>query len=139
MSPKGETPDRVSTLAAELARARPMRRGSLSERWMKCGKSACACRHDDDARHGPYLSVTRVVAGRTQSRYVNPEHAALVRRQIEAGRQFAERVDALRSACETWADAELEAASIKAPAEAEAEKGGSKRSLRTRSRKKSKR
>ncbi len=40
------------------------------------------------ARHGPYLSLTRVEAGKTTSRYVGAAQAALAREQVEAGQQF---------------------------------------------------
>ena len=63
-------PPSVRDLATRLAEPRPMRRGSLSERSMKCGQAGCRCQHDPQARHGPYLSLTRVEAGKTKSRYV---------------------------------------------------------------------
>jgi hypothetical protein len=36
-------PARIAQLAAALSQAEPIRRGSLYERWMKCGQAACAC------------------------------------------------------------------------------------------------
>ena len=43
-----QAPDTARQLAMELAQARPMRRGSLSERYMKCGIGICdACALDD--------------------------------------------------------------------------------------------
>ena len=65
-----------------------MRRGSLSERYVKCSKPGCACAERPAARHGPYYSLTRTVGGRTQSRFVPAEQADLVREQIAAGQQF---------------------------------------------------
>ncbi len=38
---------------------KPMRRGALSERYVKCSKKGCACAESPDARHGPYYSLTR--------------------------------------------------------------------------------
>lgn len=52
-----------------------MRRGSLGQRWMKCGKERCACATDEGARHGPYFSLTRRVGGRTRSRRLTAEQA----------------------------------------------------------------
>jgi hypothetical protein len=128
-------PPRVRQLATELADAKPMRRGSLSERMIKCSKPGCACAQDAKARHGPYYSLTHAVEGKTHSHFLTAEQADLVRRQIEAGRQFRGRVDALWEACEQWADREL--ADLSASSE-EAKKGGSKRISRTRSPKRSK-
>src|SRR5437660_4949940 len=102
-------PSRVAQLAAEFSHPEPSRRGSLYERQMKCGQAACACQHDPQAAHGPYITLTQKVEGQTHSRYIPPEQAPVVRRQIEAGRQFRERVEAYWEACERWADEQLEA------------------------------
>lgn len=32
---------------------KPMGRGSLSQRYIRCDERGCRCRTDDDARHGP--------------------------------------------------------------------------------------
>lgn len=119
-----EVPPRVRQLATELAVARPMRRGSLSERTIKCGKPGCACARDPEARHGPYYSLTHAVAGKTQSRFLNAEQAELVRRQINSGRIFRGHVEALWEAGEQWADNQL--ANVSASS-GEAKKGGSRR------------
>ena len=63
--PNSVVPEEVSAVASQLAEPRPMRRGSVSERYVKCNKAGCACADRDDARHGPYYSITRVVKGRT--------------------------------------------------------------------------
>lgn len=112
-----------------------MRRGSLSERMIKCSKPGCACAQDPEARHGPYYSLTHAVEGKTHSRFLTAEQADLVRRQIDAGRKFRGRVEALWEACEQWADSQL--AVVSASSE-EAKKGGSKRISRTKSSGKSK-
>jgi hypothetical protein len=112
-----------------------MRRGSLSERSIKCSKPGCACAQDPKARHGPYYSFTRAVRGKTQSRYLNAEQAALVRQQINAGHKFRDDVDALWETCEQWADSQL--ANVSASS-GEAKKGGSKRVSRKKSPRKSK-
>jgi hypothetical protein len=128
-------PPDVRQLATELADAKPMRRGSLSDRMVKCGKPGCACAQDPKARHGPYFSFTHPVGGKTQSRFLTAEEADLVRQQIDAGRKFRGRVDALWEACEQWADSQL--ADVSASS-GEAKKGGSKRISRTKSPRKSK-
>jgi len=130
-----EIPSSVRELAAVLSQPKPMRRGSISERTMKCGKASCPCQQDPNARHGPYYSLTRPRAGKTQSRYLSPEQAELAQEQIEQGHKFREQVEQYREACERWADAQL--ASSQAATEA-AEKGGSKRTSKTKSSRKSK-
>ena len=113
-----------------------MRRGTINERHMKCGQSNCPCQSDLKARHGPYYMLTRAVGGKTRSRYLSQEQAFTVRRQIEAGREFRRRVDALWEACEQWADAELEPGEQTAEA---AEKKGSRRRSNGKSRMRSRR
>src|SRR5437879_11907226 len=97
-------PSRVAQLAAEFSHPEPIRRGSLYERQMKCGQAACACQHDPQAAHGPYITLTQKVEGQTHSRYIPPEQAPVVRRQIEAGRQFREQIGraSCRERVEQW-------------------------------------
>ena len=80
-----DVPSSVRELAAVLSQPKPMRRGSVSERTMKCGKAGCPCQEDPKARHGPYYSLTRPTAGKTHSRYLSPEQAELAQQQIEQG------------------------------------------------------
>ena len=132
-----DVPAAVRDLAAQLAQPCPMRRGSLSERLVKCNKPGCPCADRPDARHGPYYSVSRVVKGRTRSRWLDADQAQTVRQQVEAGQEFRKHVEAYWQACEQWADAQLdtpEAASREA-----AKKGASKRRSRSRSSRRSKR
>ena len=115
-------PKTVKQLAEQLAQARPMRRGSLGERWVKCGKPNCACATDDQARHGPYFALTRSRKQGTQSRRLSAAAADLARQQLLDGQRFRELIKAYWQACEQWADAEL----YEAAAEG-GKKGGSRR------------
>lgn len=137
MADAAAVPARVRTLATQVGDPTPMRRGSLSERYVKCSKPGCRCAERAEARHGPYYSLTRTVAGRTQSRFLPAAQAALIRQQIAAGQQFRRHVDAYWEACEHWADAELEARA--APAPAGGQKKGSARPSRPKSSRRSKR
>jgi hypothetical protein len=130
-----EAPPRVRQLASELADANPMRRGSLCERTIKCGKPGCACAQDPKARHGPYYSLTHAVGGKTRSRFLTADQAGIVRQQIDVGREFRIRVDDYWDACEEWADSQL--ADVSASS-GEAKKGGSRRISKTKSSRKSK-
>jgi len=103
-----EVPGSVRELGTRLAQPQPMRRGSLSERYVKCSKPGCACATNPKARHGPYYSLTRAVGGQTHSRFLSAEEAELVREQIATGQQFRQRLDTYWVACEQWADAQLE-------------------------------
>ena len=119
-------PQDVRALTTRLAYAKPMRRGSVSERYVKCNRSGCPCGDRDEARHGPYVSLSRVVAGKTRSRWLSGEQAKIVRAQVEAAQQFRKLVEEYWQACEEWAYVELRTAQAASPAEA-AKKGGSRR------------
>src|SRR5438876_6884434 len=108
MTASPEIPARVRQLATELAQPQPMRRGSVSERTIKCGKAGCACANDPQARHGPYHSLTQAVKGKTRSRFLTAEQATTAQQQITAGRKFREQVDDYWEACEEWADAQIQ-------------------------------
>ena len=130
-------PADLRALAHHLAELRPMRRGSLSERYVKCNKAGCRCARHPEARHGPYYSVSRVVKGRTKSRWLTAAQAVQVRAQLAAGQQFRQQLEACWQACEHWADAELDAPA--AASQEAAKKGGSKPPSRPRSARRSKR
>ena len=66
-------PGDVEALLARLAEPKPMRRGSVSERYVKCNKPGCPCAENPEARHGRYFCVSRVVKGKTQSRWLDTE------------------------------------------------------------------
>ena len=108
-----------------------MRRGSLSERYVKCSKPGCKCAEKPEARHGPYYSLTRASHGKTRSRLLSIEQSISASEQIDAGREFRQQVEAFWEACEQWANEQLEERDI-AAAKA-AEKRGSKRASKKKS------
>ncbi len=122
-----EVPPAVPEALSAVAESQPMRRGSLSERWVKCSRPGCACSERPDARHGPYFSLTRMIDGKTRSRLLSGEQAEIVRRQIDAAHRFRKRLEAYWRACEGWADAQLDAAT---PAPKGEERGSKRRSKR---------
>ncbi|MFB3903946.1 MAG: DUF6788 family protein [Acidobacteriota bacterium] len=126
-------------VAAARARGNlhPMRRDTISERRMKCGQMSCACHQSSEARHGPYFTMNRVVAGKTRSRYLTPEQAELARQQAAAGQEFRAQVEAAWETCERWGDAQLDAVQAASQGKA-AKKGASKRPSRLKPSKRSK-
>ena len=70
----------------------------------------------------PITRSRRRRAGRPARATWPAEQITLLRRQIEAGREFRQQVEAYWGACEQWADAELEPT----PAAEAAEKKGSR-------------
>ncbi len=135
--PNPVVPEKISALANQLAEPRSMRRGSVSERYVKCNKAGCPCVDRKDARHGPYYSVTRVVKGRTKSRWLDAEQARQVREQVATGQKFRKLVEAYWQACEQWADGQLE--NSETASQEAAKKGASKQRSKPRSSPRSKR
>ena len=137
MADTNDIPAAVREALAALVEPRPMRRGSFSERFMKCNKPGCPCAENPEARHGPYFSLTRGVAGSTRSRLLSSEQAQVARSQVEAGQQFRKDVEVYWQACEAWGDAQLDA--TQAASHEAAKKRGSKNPSTRKSRRRSKR
>ena len=89
--------------------------GSLVERWMPCGKPNCRCT-DPDQRHGPYWQLSWKEGGKTVSRRLSPEHAALYREWIANRRQLDALVKQLHDVSATARQRLLEAADETSPA-----------------------
>ncbi|GAC1363985.1 MAG: hypothetical protein NVSMB32_06060 [Actinomycetota bacterium] len=60
----------IATALGEIGFALP---GSLVERMTACGKAGCRCQGDPPVLHGPYLSWTRAVGGKTVTRKITEE------------------------------------------------------------------
>jgi len=78
---RGEIMDQIHSLG-------DMRRGSLVERYLPCGKEGCHCTRPDSRGHGPKYSVTWKVSGKTKTEYVSEEEVPQVREQLETHRRF---------------------------------------------------
>ena len=61
---------RIAAAFGEIGFALP---GSLVERMTSCGKAGCRCQGDPPVLHGPYLSWTRAVDGKTVTRKITEE------------------------------------------------------------------
>ena len=94
MSESEMVPEPVRKAVEKLAQPTPMRRGSLGQRFLRCGRPNCRCATHEDARHGPYFNLTRTVGGRTRSRRLSAQQAERARLQVAAGREFRQQVEA---------------------------------------------
>lgn len=75
----------------QLSVPRDMRRGSISETYRRCGKSACWCGQPDQAGHGPFYAFTTKVEGKTQSVQLRPGPELIkLQQQVAAYREFRE-------------------------------------------------
>jgi hypothetical protein len=59
---------RAARLTAQIAALGFMLPGTVASRYTRCGKPGCRCTATPPALHGPYLTWTRKVAGKTVTR-----------------------------------------------------------------------
>ena len=57
--------------------------GSLVDRRMSCGNPKCPCSRDPAKLHGPYHQLSWKEKGKSVSRFLSPEEAALYREWID--------------------------------------------------------
>jgi hypothetical protein len=79
---------RLQQLASMLAPAGFISSGSVVHRFVPCGKLGCRCQADPPQLHGPYWQWTRVLAGKTTTRRLNPEQARLYQEWIANRRRI---------------------------------------------------
>jgi hypothetical protein len=63
----------LERIRKELAGIGPCLPGSLNVRTGRCGKARCSCHADPPRLHGPFLSWTRKVAGKTVTKLLTDE------------------------------------------------------------------
>lgn len=94
-------------LQAQLADIGFVLPGTINVAMNRCGKPNCACHATPPRLHGPYITWTRKVAGKTVTRRLTPEQLARYRPWFENRRHLRELV------------AELEELSLKTAEQAE--------------------
>ena len=94
----------------KLAAIGDFRQGSLTQRYMRCGKANCRCAGDGARGHGPYWSLTREVDGKTQTRTVPVAAVERVREQIAEYHRFRglvrDMIELNRQVCDAQLDAD---------------------------------
>ena len=99
---------RLHELKAQLAEIDFILPGTINVAMNRCGKPNCACHADPPRLHGPYITWTRKVKGKTVTRRLSPEQLERYRPWFDNARRVRELL------------AQLEAASLSAMAAAEA-------------------
>ena len=108
MPPNPRSPEpRLRELQAQLAAIGFALPGTINIAMNRCGKPTCACHKDPPRLHGPYVTWTRKVNGKTVTRRLNAE-------QLERYRPWFENTRRLRQLT-----AELEALSLDTAEQAE--------------------
>ncbi len=88
------TQARLARELGEIGFALP---GSLVWRSTKCGKTGCRCQGDPPELHGPYLSWTRAVAGKTVTRNITAEQQQRYQQWFDNARRLHELVTELQT------------------------------------------
>jgi hypothetical protein len=99
-----QTRKQLATALAQLDFVLP---GSIVVRHMRCGKTPCRCKADPPELHGPYISWTRKVAGKTVTRLLDPDQLDRYQHGFDNARRLRQLI------------AELETLSLQATEQAE--------------------
>ena len=59
------------------------RKGSITKRWMTCGRPRCSCKTDINKRHGPYYWWTTKEKGKTKALLISKSFLAEARAYIK--------------------------------------------------------
>jgi hypothetical protein len=84
--------------------------GSLVWRTTACGKAGCHCQDDPPVLHGPYLTWTRTVAGKTVTRKISEDQQAHYQPWFDNARRLHHLVTELE-ALSLWAFQQAEGTS----------------------------
>jgi len=103
-----QPPDpRLQQLQAKLAQIGPVLPGTINVAMNRCGKRNCACHADPPRLHGPYITWTRKIAGKTVTRRLTAEQLERYQPWFENNRRLRQLIS------------ELEALSMQAAEQAE--------------------
>lgn len=98
---------RLADLQAQLAQIGPVLPGTINIVMNRCGKPNCACHQDPPRLHGPYITWTRKVSGKTLTRRLTADQLERYQPWFENNRRLRQLI------------AELEALSLHAAEQAE--------------------
>lgn len=93
-----ESPQRrLAELRAELAAIEFALPGTVNVAMNRCGKPNCACKADPPKLHGPYVTWTRKVSGKTVTRRLTDEQLRRYEPWLENRRRLRELTAELES------------------------------------------
>ncbi len=83
-----ELEEKRTRVKEQLGEVGDMRQGTVSERYLKCGKAECRCGREPNYSHGPYFSLTKSVKGKTVTRVIPKPAVELTKTQITQFQEF---------------------------------------------------
>jgi hypothetical protein len=91
-----EYEQRYRELAAQLSTIGLIHSGSITLRYTRCGTPRCKCHSDPPQLHGPYYQWTAKVNGKTVTRRLTKDQAALYQEWIDNDRQLRDIIQQMR-------------------------------------------
>lgn len=95
--PSQQEQRRQRQIMAEIAALGFCLPGSLVTRTSRCGNPTCRCHTDPDRLHGPYLSWTRKVEGKTVTRNLSPAQAERYRSWFDNAKRLRALINELEA------------------------------------------
>jgi hypothetical protein len=98
MSPNPSAPEpRLHELQAQLAAIDHVLPGTINIAMNRCGKPSCGCHADPPRLHGPYITWTRKVKGKTVTRRLTPEQLERYQPWFENNRRLHQLIGELET------------------------------------------
>jgi Family of unknown function (DUF6788) len=94
---RSPTERRREQLLSQITQLGPTLPGTLNTVMNRCGKARCACHADPPRLHGPYITWTRKIAGKTQTRRLTTDQADRYRPWFENNRRLRELISELEA------------------------------------------
>jgi hypothetical protein len=91
-----EYSERHRDLAAQIAQIGIIAAGSVTRRFTRCTSVGCRCNADPPTLHGPYWQWTAKVNGKTVTKRLTAQEAALYREWIGNDRRIRALLDQIR-------------------------------------------
>lgn len=95
--PSRQEHQRQHQIMAEMAQLGFCLPGSLVARTSRCGNARCRCHTDPDRLHGPYLSWTRKVNGKTVTRNLSAAQAERYQPWFDNARRLRQLINELEA------------------------------------------
>lgn len=96
-SPSARQRRSQAAIAAELGQIGFALPGSLVSRTTACGKAGCRCQGDPPVLHGPYLTWTRTVDGKTLTRKISEDQRVRYQTWFDNARKLRKLVTELET------------------------------------------
>jgi len=87
----------LAELQAQLAQIGPVLPGTINIAMNRCGKPNCACHKDPPRLHGPYITWTRKISGKTITRRLTAEQLERYQPWFENNRRLRQLITELEA------------------------------------------